>query len=429
VRVPVTRDDGGVSVAQRSYPHHLTERVRWAWPQGGAPLPRNIESLLDIAYHASFLRDETRPVTCRIMVAPPLSLSNEGGPPNALLPLRFEEPRAYTEHELRRLSPAAKFQRALIGVDADGDSPVIWGLVQTGPRWLQTARGGRAKEPPMPRSLVLRVVRPGHVIVACGNKLVAELRGGRLSDFSLDVFQSEWLPALFKGERKMMATEHVGGPAETKITEDLAATLTRYLAQQMIKRVVATMRAAHHGGTLLIVPPDCSAWHYLQTKYDFEEAEPRRHFRRLVLQILDTLAQRAAATGRAPDAELYRHDTDAHLADLDEGLFEMSNLIAALADVDGAVLLTKRFEILGFGAEIAGELPRVNEVHRAIDLEGKRSATEVAEAVGTRHRSAYRFCAAVPGALAVVVSQDGGVRFITMHDGAVTYWDHGPGDD
>jgi hypothetical protein len=429
VRGGASRDDEDVSVALRSYPHHLTERVRWAWPQGGMPLPRNLESLLDVAYHASFLRDETRPVTCRIMIAPPSMLAYEGGPPNALLPLRFEEPRAYTENELRRLSPAAKFQRALIGVDADGDSPLTWGLVQSGPRWMQTARGGRAKEAPMPRCLVIRVVRPGHIIVACGNKLVAELRGGRLSDFALDVFQSEWLPALFRGERKVMATEHVTGEAESKIAEESAATLTRYLAQQMIKRVVATMRSAHHGGTLLVVPPDCSTWNYLQTKYDFESSEPRRHFRRLVLTILETLAERAAATGRPPDAELYRHDTDARLADLDEGLFEMSNLIAALADVDGAVVLTKRFEILGFGAEIAGDLPRVDEVRRAIDLEGTRCATEVAEAVGTRHRSAYRFCAAAPGALAIVVSQDGGVRFVTMHRDAVTYWDHGPGDD
>ena len=49
MRARVTRDDEDVSVAQRSYPHHLTERVRWSWPQGGMPLPRNLESLLDVA--------------------------------------------------------------------------------------------------------------------------------------------------------------------------------------------------------------------------------------------------------------------------------------------------------------------------------------------------------------------------------------------
>jgi DNA integrity scanning protein DisA with diadenylate cyclase activity len=44
--------------------------------------------------------------------------------------------------------------------------------------------------------------------------------------------------------------------------------------------------------------------------------------------------------------------------------------------------------------------------------------------MGTRHRSAYRLCARFPEALAIVISQDGGVRFVGWHDGAVTYWDH-----
>jgi DNA integrity scanning protein DisA with diadenylate cyclase activity len=44
--------------------------------------------------------------------------------------------------------------------------------------------------------------------------------------------------------------------------------------------------------------------------------------------------------------------------------------------------------------------------------------------MGTRHRSAYRLCARFPDAIAIVISQDGGVRFVAWHEGAVTYWDH-----
>ena len=44
--------------------------------------------------------------------------------------------------------------------------------------------------------------------------------------------------------------------------------------------------------------------------------------------------------------------------------------------------------------------------------------------IGHRHRSAYRLAAALPGAVAVVVSQDGGIRFVTNKSGALTYWDH-----
>ena len=48
---------------------------------------------------------------------------------------------------------------------------------------------------------------------------------------------------------------------------------------------------------------------------------------------------------------------------------------------------------------------------------------EGAEAVGTRHRSAYRLAAAMPEALLVVVSQDGNIRYVADVDGAVTCWD------
>lgn len=392
----------------RAYPHHLAERVREVWPADGAPLPTALERVLDTAYHASFLRDEERPVTFRMLVAPPSALRDDMGPPEALLPLVFETPRAFEEHELRRLSPAAKYHRALIGVDEDKGELVTWGLVQSGPRWLQAAKGGRAQEPPVPPYLVVRAIRPRHIAVCCGTRLVAELRNGKLADFGIDVFTARWLSDLFAQDRIDMANEHrdSGGIVD----EAVARKRTRQFAQQMIKRVISTMRSAHHGGTIVTLPGGCTAERYLSTKYELGDTPPRRHFRRIVLALL-----------ASPDA-----DTAAHL---DEALFELSHLIAALADVDGAVLLTKRFEMLGFGAEIAGNLPQVHEVRRALDQEGERFAIERTDGVGTRHRSAYRLCAAVDGALAIVVSHDGDVRFVTRHNGAVTYWDHGVGDD
>jgi hypothetical protein len=280
----------------------------------------------------------------------------------------------------------------------------------------------------MPPCLVVRIVRPGHLLIACGKRVVAELRGGRLSDFTLDVFQSRWLPSVFREARAAMANEHRAS-ARVVLDERVAADLTGHLAQQMVKRIVATMRSVHHGGTIVIGPPDCVKERYLQTKYTFFDSTPRRRFRSLVLSILEAVAEHAAAVGRAATVDLYRAITDPRIAELDEGLFEFGHLIASLAAVDGAVVMTKRFEILGFGAEIAGSLPPVTEVRRAVDLEADTFVMELVDSVGTRHRSAYRFCNAVPDAVAIVVSQDGSVRFVNRHRDSVTYWDHGLGGD
>jgi hypothetical protein len=48
---------------------------------------------------------------------------------------------------------------------------------------------------------------------------------------------------------------------------------------------------------------------------------------------------------------------------------------------------------------------------------------EPTETVGTRHRATYRLCQRVHEAMAIVVSQDGSVRFVAHKNGAVTYWD------
>jgi hypothetical protein len=409
----------------RGYPKELAERVRAAWPDDARALPDRLESLLDVAYHASFLREEERLVTCRILVLPASELREDVGPPRALLPLGFDVARAYDEHELRRLSPAAEVHRAFIAVDDAGADFAIWGIVQSGPRWLRVAQGGRAKEPPVPHCLVVRILRPGHLRVSCGARTVAELRGGRVLETALDVFESRWLPDRFRDVRALMAKEHADA-VKLALDEPSAMRLTGYLAQQMVKRIVSTMQAAHHGGTIVIGPPTCAAEH-LNVKYNFSDAPMRRHFRALALSALDVIAKEAIETRGEPFV-LYQGSIDARIAEIDEGLFELGHLIANLAATDGAVVLTKRFEILGFGAEIAGNLPVVTEVRRATDLEGTTFALEGVDGVGTRHRSAYRLCAASPEILSVVVSQDGGVRFVASHPDVVTYWDHGLGD-
>ena len=98
-------------------------------------------------------------------------------------------------------------------------------------------------------------------------------------------------------------------------------------------------------------------------------------------------------------------------------------IVAGLAAVDGAVVMTRRFELLGFGGEISGELEPVHAVRKAIDLEGESTLEESTQGVGTRHRSAYRLAAALPDVLLVVVSQDGDARFVRNKDGRVTGWD------
>lgn len=396
------------------------------------PEPPVLEALLSTVYQATLLREEERPVTFRLIVGPPESYPEEAGPPDGLHRLVFTQRRPLTEHELRRLAPAAKYHRSLIGVDRDADGSLfIWGLLQSGPRWLDGVHGGRRSLPTLPASkLVVRATGPGRIAVASGSLTLGEIRGGRISAPSSDLFESRWVPAVFRREREELASLHEEAKrAEGESWADIDPDLSGMISQHMVKRMVATMRSAHHGGTLVILPSEgCNAVTsgLLRMKYAFDDAEPRRRFRTLMLSVMRTLAAGGPADTRTEKVgwSAYGSSTSAALTELDEAIFEVSHLVAALADVDGAVVLTKRFEVLGFGAEISGDFPEVQTVLRALDLEGVEREEETLDGVGTRHRSAYRLCSRVPEALVIVISHDGTVRFVAAKDGTVTYWDH-----
>ncbi|MBV9946826.1 MAG: DNA integrity scanning protein DisA nucleotide-binding domain protein [Myxococcales bacterium] len=400
--------------------------------EGALPEPEQLERLLSMAYQASLLQEEERPVRFRLFVGEPDGFPAGSGPPEGLHALRFVRPRSFDEHEIRRLSPAAKYHRALIGVRASGTHDFeIWGILQSGPRWLQSARGGRAIPLPIPGdALVIRVVGPGRISVAVGDVVLAELRSGRVDARALDLFQAEWLIRRFRPMHAELLAAHEDEMRGTPATP-LDPLVTRKISQQLVKHLMATIRESHHGGTVVFLPHDGAVelvhGQALTLKYAFAAGEPRLRYHTLMRRVLRELALASAEVDpRSQRAgwSTYRLSTRPTLAVLDEAILEMSQLLAALCEVDGAVVLTDRFEVLGFGGEIVGHAADIQSIRRALDLEGTESVVVPIDGVGTRHRSAYRLCAEQPGAMAIVVSQDGGVQFIASLDGQPTYWEH-----
>ncbi len=57
-------------------------------------------------------------------------------------------------------------------------------------------------------------------------------------------------------------------------------------------------------------------------------------------------------------------------------------------------------------------------------MAGSSSAVRMATPGRKRHRAAYRLCASLPRAMAVVASQDGSLRFVMSQLGRVRYFSH-----
>lgn len=386
-----------------------------------------VESVLSVAYQVSLLRDEDRPLTFRIAIAAPDLFDDTGGPPRSVHPLRFTAPRPFAVHELKKLVPAVKYPRSVVAAYPLEDKLTLWGLVNTGARWLHVTRGGRGAAPELPLILVVHVNGPGNLVVNVGTSTLARLYAGQVTIPMLDVFDSKWLSEMFAPVRSEVSALHLANAPERGEWADVDPELIRHIGQNFVRRIISTIRSAKHGGSVLILPqPRISAvcsGALVELKYKFEDAEPRRRFRALLVSALSKLARsRNGREGRIGWAE-YESSHLPEIGQIDEAVMEMAHLVSALADVDGVVVMTRRFEIIGFGGVVSGTLPEVSTISEALDLEGQDVIEESTDGMGTRHRAAYRIVAATKDALCVVVSQDGGVRFVRWHGGGVMYWD------
>ncbi len=394
------------------------------------PLPV-LNELLSTCYHASLLRDENRPVRFRVILREPGRFIEGPASANNLNVLPFERPFPLEPHELRRLAPASPLEQSLIGVRLSDQSQLeIWGLVHSGEQWVRVLEGLRHTFEPLPASLVASVVAPGHLTVAKGSLTVARLLSGYLATPTPGVLEiSDVRPAITALENRLVtileAERAKSGGRWARIDLPLVKRVRRLVAL----RVASDIRRQEHGATVLMLPPDIASdpKNYapvLRIKYSFERGPSRLRLSQLTLRLLKELALACAARS-GPDYQVtwqdYLSSQDPAVLQADEAISEFSKYIARLSSVDGAVVIGQPLELLGFGAEISGSLPQVDSVSRALDSQFTRLERESTWNVGTRHRSAYRFCQALPGASALVVSQDGSTRFIACLEGQVVY--------
>lgn len=166
-------------------------------------------------------------------------------------------------------------------------------------------------------------------------------------------------------------------PVMSEAPAALAALLTFYSsaghdeAENILVRLAVSMRAHGHGGTMLVVPHGSDEW------------------RRSIVQPL----------AYAVDPP-FRPD----------GLGAALDALAGPTAVDGAAVISDRFELLAFGAKIATRegAARVERVLVTEPVEGAReTVVEPVQLGNTRHLSAAQFVADQRDSIALVASQDG----------------------
>lgn len=316
------------------------------------PAALDIEAVLDAAFWASLRREEGRTPTISLALLPP------GGASQAI---RFARSLPLQAAALARLAPAVERPGIHLGIWHEGGELVVWGTTRSIPAF----------------AFVVEVVASG--------LLVIKHRSDPIGKFvNVAVLEGDEIKVVDEG---FSATPDCPGPVRSLL--GVEAPNHRAGHVDVLVLLAASMRAHHHGGALLVVPAGTDAWResiVMPVQYAVEPS-------------FTELADLVAREGVESSSHEWQEDLRRSVA-----------AIAGLTAVDGATIITDRFELLAFGAKIArrrGNAP-VEKVVVTEPVEG--AATDVASPVqlgGTRHLSAAQFVHDQRDAIAMVASQDG----------------------
>jgi hypothetical protein len=327
--------------------------------------PEDASRALDVAFWASVTSNEGRPTRARILFVEPPMLPS---------PLRFDAAISYEPARITRLAPAVPEGGCMC---VSPSTMTIWGMTAVDP-----GSSINALEIVIPTPGVLHVrigpLRP-FCVVSDGSAVV-------LADAAL------MLPERL---RELLGKSLVG---DVKTTQRAwrECLIVAALARRILRRGT--------GGALLFVRDAHGEWsRFVDIAYRF--ASPDTTLRDAVASELEGLDGRAFAP-EAPEALKWQAVGSApgHLSAEAAAL----RRVAPYAEVDGAVVVTRDLEIVGFGGKIVAPAG-TSHVVVAEDL------VSIEDTGGTRHQSAARFVGACHDCAATVISHDGHI--------ALVHWD------
>jgi hypothetical protein len=319
---------------------------------GAAPDTKAIEAMIEAAFWASLRREEG--------YMPRISLAFVA-PEAVRWPLMFERRLPLAAQQLRRLSPAVERPGIHLGVWHDDEEFFVWGATRN-----------------LPASItVLEVVAPGLLVVKHSR------------DEESEKFVN--VAVLHGDEIKIIDDHSANLPGCPDLLSSLLGFDTQLASDErgsMLIRLAVSMRAHGRGGLLLVVPSHTELWREsLVQPIQYALTPP-------FSALAELTRERGHGNPDRPWMDAVRHTVDG---------------VAGLTAVDGATVITDRYEVLAFGAKIVRRgSSQVNEVILTEPVEGfQAEVVEPSQLGGTRHLSAAQFVRDQNDAVALVASQDG----------------------
>lgn len=425
------------------YPDKLYDRVKskWEkkiWEEEVVPvLPDReiVQNMVDTVYHASFLTEERRRIWFRVVYIPLEEiekLGNLGPPMFHFKTIKFNKPRIFNVKELLKLAPAADPTQVLIGVYNKGESKEleIWGLIEAGTSWWDFKRYESGKRTPQPYAFTLSSKKPGQISISREGEVLLVLEQGEIVESSLEVFK-EGHVAKFLERGKQELYKEVCKTIKDKCFDPEGSNndYPQRLYINFLKRVLNRIREKSHGGTIIMVPdeldiPGTKLEDKISIKYPCRynaawealvlNIETNRGYYDSQIKLKDKkqITQEEFKLNSHERSELKRSEEMVKYA---------AGFLASLSAVDGAIVMTDKMRLLGFGAEI-NDTSQTFKIKEFTNFEKNIGKDIDIELFGTRHRSAFRLCSSFEDLLAFIVSQDGEIQIAKRVGSEVMIW-------
>ncbi len=344
----------------------------------------------------------------------------------------LDQPVPFTVEELRRLAPVADPRRVLIAVEKIKDGTnwylQIYGLIDVGLALWRMAQHERIGGIASPEALVVASTRPGELNICRGDHPVIRLRGGQIVKPTRSVlFHGPIARFFFNATIDLIGKVCDCSGVNQDPEED--DTLS-FFHLWFIESILLHINKLRHGGALIFVQDTVAD----NDKYLHQAVSIK--YRLLSTRPQDALVAAMAARLQHNDLyeRLYEHRTGKledfedlealawHQRNLKDFSLDTARFIGSLSAVDGAVVLTDKLRILGFGGEVRVSEMGTDTIHIAKNEEGDQFTDAPFTSYGTRHRSAFRFVESMEPSVAFILSQDGGIKAATKVGERVMMW-------
>lgn len=333
-----------------------------------------LETVCHVLHNVSCQQEEHRYPAFRVcFIAPESELLDMYVYSHVLL---FERPLRFNAFELNKLFPALNINMSYLMLDISHNPFLIIGIIASYTEWERIVGKEVATGTRMPLIPNIAVRGPGKLEACFGENSLVSFNAGSVVCYRTDTFTSTIVAD------RLREGSHVS-------EEDRLS---------LLERIIGNMKRYAHGGQLFIVPSLETCGGCIDIKYQLPC--------RCLFRKEDTFK---GIRGRSQVKELTAY----------------ADLVSKFTSVDGAVVLTRDFDLIGFGAEVIGDMTnRKPPKIRFIRQDGTEDPDRNFNDHGMRHRSGYRFCDTVEGAVGIILSQDGSVKVCTKREGVLYVFDN-----